>query len=261
MFPIAHAWLLEQVTPSPSAASYLGCVWPDMLFGSQLTHTQSHREGLRLVAMVEALPASEAREEARDFVWGALSHCSEPHGFDWYSDEQWDGLPPEQRGYAFQHGRALASAAAQACGVEEAAGWWKAHNLVEMAFERSLYTAAPALGERLVSACADTALHQRIAGLLASAFELDAEALAVPMRRFASVVQLRPDSLEALATVYAVQVRLKHPGAEPDEGALAQLIGEAEHLIAADREAYLARCVQQVGAMLRATLPLPPLAG
>ena len=49
MFPIAHAWMIEQCAPAPTLAHYLGCVWPDMLYGSPLTHQQTHREGAALV--------------------------------------------------------------------------------------------------------------------------------------------------------------------------------------------------------------------
>lgn len=43
MFPVAHGWLLARLTGDvPSLAAFLGCVWPDLLFGSPLTHQQSH---------------------------------------------------------------------------------------------------------------------------------------------------------------------------------------------------------------------------
>ncbi|MDE3231142.1 MAG: hypothetical protein KGO05_14785 [Chloroflexota bacterium] len=51
MFPIAHGWLLARLTDdgSPTPAAFLGCVWPDMLFGSPLTHKQSHTSGEALL--------------------------------------------------------------------------------------------------------------------------------------------------------------------------------------------------------------------
>src|SRR5262245_57730553 len=153
MFPIAHAWMIEQCVPTLTQASYLGCVWPDMLYGSPLTHQQTHREGAALVAYAASLsPGSEA-DEFRQFVQGALSHGVEPHGFDWHSDEEYGGRPASERGYAFQRGRQLAERAAAACGVAPDQGWWKAHNLIEMAFERRLYTERPQRGERIATAC------------------------------------------------------------------------------------------------------------
>ncbi len=255
MFPIAHAWLIQQLVPMPTPAHYLGCVWPDMLFGSPLSHTESHRSGIRLVEAVTSLPAGPARDEFRAFVAGALSHGAEPHGFDWYSDEEYGGRPREERGYAFQHARPFASEAARACGLPEEQGWWKAHNLVEMAFEPSLYAAQPYLGDRLAAACADEGLHTRIAAHLANHYQVSADALAVPMRRFAEVVELRPATVEQLARIYALQVSLKHDGAVADVAALAELIARAQSEIAADRDAYLATCVTQVGAMLHQSRP------
>jgi hypothetical protein len=123
-----------------------------------------------------------------------------------------------------------------------------------MACERPLYAADPQLGERLAAACADAALHATAAGFLSGVFAVPTDALAVPMRRFAGVVALRPASHEALAEVYALQVRLKHPGATPDVTALAGLIARAEREIAPEMEEYLDTCARLVGEMLRAEM-------
>jgi hypothetical protein len=258
MFPIAHAWLLEKLVPQPAPAHYLGCVWPDMLFSSPLSHTQSHRGGDALAAYARSLPSSLEGDEFRAFVAGVLTHGTEPHGFDWYSDEEYGGRPPAERGYAFQHAKPLASEAALACGLPQEQGWWKAHNLVEMAFESPLYHAQPHLGDRLAATCADETLHARIAALLAGHFAQSADSLALPMRRFAGVVELRPATVEQLARIYAVQVRLKHNGAVADVAALARLIERAQEDISSDRDAFLATGVAKVGTMLREVDPNPP---
>jgi hypothetical protein len=250
MFPIAHAWLIEQCVSSPTLAHYLGCVWPDMLYGSPLTHQQTHREGVALAAYAASLPSGDEGDEFRQFVQGALSHGVEPHGFDWYSDEEYGGLPASERGYAFQRGRQLADRAAMACGVDVSQGWWKAHNLIEMAFERRLFAERQGRGERIATACADTALIERISSHLAEHFGQPADALAVPMRRFPEVVELGPTTIESLARTYAAQTRLRHPGAEPDEAVLAHLIAEAETIVAPDADEFLRSCTTQVGAML-----------
>lgn len=250
MFPLAHAWMIEQCVPSPTLAHYLGCVWPDMLYGSPLTHQQTHRGGAALAAYVSSLPASDGADEFRQFVQGALSHGVDPHGFDWYSDEEYGGLPSNERGYAFQRGRPLADRAAAACGVDPSQGWWKAHNLIEMAFERRLFAERPERGEGIVTACADTALVERISARLAEHFRQPANALAAPMRRFPQVVELRPATVESLARTYAAQTRLRHPGAQPDEAALTDLIAEAETIVTPDADKFLRISAQAVLAML-----------
>ncbi len=254
MFPIAHAWLLTRLVPEPPLAGYLGCIWPDMLFESPMTHKESHHEGLRLVEHLRAMAPGAARDEFRAFVVGALSHGSEPHGFDWLSDESWGGRPLAEKGYAFQRGRVIASAAARACGVAEEQGLWKAHNFVEMAFERTLYDANPALGDSLAAACTDDALTRRIGAVLADIFPYAADALVSPMRLFPEVAALRPADHGIQAEFYAMQVRLKHLGSQPDVVAIATLIGSAEEIVAGDRDAYLATAEREVGAMLRAVL-------
>jgi hypothetical protein len=250
MFPIAHAWMIEQCVPNPALAQYLGCVWPDMLYGSPLTHQQTHRGGAALAAYATSLPPGDEGDAFRRFVRGALSHGVEPHGFDWYSDEEYGGLPSEERGYAFQRGRPLAERAAVACGVDPGHGGWKAHNLIEMAFERRLYAERPERGERIAAACADTAMAERISARLGEHFSQPASLVAAPVAYFPQVVELRPVTIESLARAYAMQTRLRHPGAQPDEAALADLIAEAEKIVAPDGDAFLQTCSYQICAML-----------
>jgi hypothetical protein len=255
MYPIAHAWLIHRLVPAPTPAHYLGCVWPDMLYGSPLSHTTSHRSGARLADVVGTLPDGPARDAFRGFVIGTLSHGTDPHGFDWFSDEEYGDHPASERGYAFQQALPLAEDAARACDVPPEQGWWKAHNLVEMAFEQPLYLAAPHLGASLAAACADEALCNQIAGVLAGVFGQPADALAGAMLRFPSVVTFAPATLRPLAEAYAHQTRLKHAGSNPDVAAIASLIERAEALIAPTREDYLATCLEAVGRMIGEVLP------
>jgi hypothetical protein len=226
-----------------------------MLFESPLSHTESHRSGARLVEAINTLPAGPTRDEFRAFVMGALSHGAEPHGFDWYSDEEYGGRPASERGYAFQHAVPLAEDAARACGVAPDQGWWKAHNLVEMAFEQPLYLAMPNLGASLADACADEALCARIATVLAGIFGQPADALAGAMQRFPSVVTFAPATPRPQAETYAHQTRLKHAGSNPHVAALESLIERAQGIIAPTRDEYLATCAQAVGRMIGEVLP------
>jgi hypothetical protein len=250
MFPLAHAWMIEQCVPVPTLAHSLGCVWPDMLYGSPLTHQQTHRGGAALAAYARTLPAASEADEFRQFVQGALSHGVEPRGFDWYSDEEYGALPSAARGYAFQRGRQLADRAAIACGVDSSQGWWKAHNLIEMAFERRCYAERPERGERIAAACADTALVERISARLAEHFGRPAALIAAPVTYFPQVVELRPATIASLARTYAMQTRLRHPGAEPDETAIADLIAEAETIVAPDGDEFLQTSANAVQVML-----------
>jgi hypothetical protein len=254
MFPLAHAWLIERLVPETLPAHYLGCVWPDMLFGSPLSHHQSHGSGALLADAMTGLPTGPARDEFGAFVAGALSHGSEPRGFDWYSDEQYGGHATSERGYAFQQARPIADDAARACGVAQDLGWWKAHNIVENAFEQPLYLAAPHLGESLALACADESLCARIASILAPIFGQPADALSAAMLRFPSVVTFTPATARPLAEKYAEQTRIKHAGSDPDVAAIEGLILRAEELIAPTRDAYLAHCEADVGRMVSEVL-------
>ena len=254
MFPIAHAWLIERLVSTPAPAHYLGCVWPDMLFESPLTHTESHRSGARLAEAVATLPSGPARDEFQAFVVGALSHGAEPHGFDWYSDEEYGGRPASERGYAFQQAVVISEDAARACGVAPDLGWWKAHNIVEMAFEQPLYLVEPRLGASLAGSCGDEALCGRIASVLAGVFGKPADTLAGAMLRFPSIVTFTPSTTQPQAEAYALQTRLKHAGSAPDVAAIAALIARAQEIIAPTRDDYLAHCVSAVRRMIGETL-------
>ena len=252
MFPIAHGWLLAEVAEQPTAADYLGCVWPDMLFGSPLAHPQSHKSGAELLAFARGLPAGAARDEFLAFVRGVITHGSEPHGFDWFSDEGYGGESGHDKGFAFQRGKPLAQRAAAACDVPEEMGLWKAHNLVEMSFEGPLYAANPDAAHALAAACADDALMRRIAEPLSHFFAQQPEALAESMRRYTSMVTLTPTTLDALGEKYAQQTRYRHAGAQPEAHAIAALIGETTDLLAAERDDYLTTCLSGVRATLAA---------
>lgn len=252
MFPIAHGWLLAELTEQPAAAAYLGCVWPDMLFGSPLAHPQSHQSGAGLLAFARGLPAGAERDEFMAFVRGVITHGSEPHGFDWFSDEGYGEESGRARGFAFQRGEPLAQRAAKACDVPEEMGLWKAHNLIEMSFETPLYTANPQAAHALTAACFDEPLMARIAAPLGRYFQHEPEALAESMRRYAEMVTLTPTTLDALGEAYAHQTRYRHAGSQPDAHAIADLIGEAQRLVAAERDDYLSTCLAGVRATLAA---------
>lgn len=255
MYPIAHAWLVTQLVTTPTDAHYLGCVWPDMLFGSPMDHTRSHRSGHMLLNHMATLPNDHEGAAFCQFVAGVLTHGTDPRGFDWYSDEAYGDVPEAERGYAFQQGRPLAEEAARACGLPLDQGWWKAHNIVEMAFERSLWRVQPTLGSRIAQACADEWLINTIARELSRVFHLPWSELAAAIQRFPEVVSLQPDTVTDLAAVYALQTRLKHPGATPSVSALADLITQAVERIQDSKDEFLHSCVERVGAMLREALP------
>lgn len=250
MFPIAHVWLLERLVPAPEPAHYIGCAWPDMLFASPISHQDSHQRGDALLAFARARcdAGFPGASEFLAFVVGAITHGSIPHGFDWYSDEQY-GNDPILRGYAFQRGAPLADATAAACHLPPQYGHWKAHNIVEMACELPLHAANPHQADRFAAACADTRLVERLSRSLADFFGGSPEAFATPIHSFADW-WARPTSAEALARIYAQQVRAKHGVPDADVAALAALLVRAGELIAPDRESFLAACVTWVGDLL-----------
>jgi hypothetical protein len=243
MFPIAHAYLMERIFANPTLQHYLGCVWPDMLWTGPLTHHQTHREGLALNDF-----ARDQAPEIVPFVRAALSHGTEPHGFDWFSDEAYD--PGASKGYAFERARPFVDDIVAATKIDPKDGLWKSHNFVEMSFELGLGQAYPHLGRAVAGACADATLVRQVTAPLAVHYGVAADALASNITRFPSSVALdQPTSLD-LARAYTVQLQFKHGITDPDVPAMAAIISRIWDAIAPDRAAYLEYCVREVTAML-----------
>jgi hypothetical protein len=243
MFPIAHAYLMERIIANPTPQHYLGCVWPDMLWTGPLTHHQTHREGLALMDFARA-----QAPEIIPFVRAALSHGTEPHGFDWFSDEAFD--PGAPKGYAFERARPFVDAIVAATRIDPKDGLWKAHNFVEMSFEMALGQAHPHLGRAVAAACADAALVRQVVAPLAAHYGVAAADLASNITRFPSSVALDQPTSLALARAYTVQLQFKHGITDPDVPAMATIIASIWAAIAPDRAAFLEACVREVAAML-----------
>lgn len=243
MFPIAHAYLMAKILAHPSAAQYLGSVWPDMLFNGPLTHHQTHRECLGLLAYAR-------REDPAlvPFARAALTHGAEPHGFDWFSDEAYD--PGAEHGYAFERARPFVADVVAATKVDPQIGLWKAHNFVEMSFEMELGRAYPHLGRAVAAACADAALVVPITASIARHFGCDANRLAENIRNFPRAVALETPTSMDLAQAYAVQLRIKHGVTDADVPAMAAIIERIWASIAPDRDAFLGACVREVAATI-----------
>jgi hypothetical protein len=243
MFAIAHMYLMEQLFADPTPAHYLGCVWPDMLFSGPLSHHQTHRQGRELLAFTR-----QEAPEILEFTRAVLTHITEPHGFDWFSDEAY--YPGKERGYAFTNAEPFVADVVTAAKVPPEIGRWKAHNFVEMSFEQALGRQYPHLGPALIAACADEALVRQVTEPLARHFNVSADALAWNITHFPETVALTNPTSMDLARAYAIQLQFKHQVTDPDIPAMAAIIDRVWEAIAPDRVAYLAHCTRRVADVL-----------
>jgi hypothetical protein len=244
MFPIAHAYLLERLFNDCSPIHYLGCVWPDMLFTGPLKHAQTHKQGWELLKWT--------RQESREmipFIKAAISHGTEPHGFDWYSDESYD--PGAERGYAFERARSFIDRVIAATHIDPTQGWWKAHNFVEMSFEIDLGQKYPHLGPSITAACNDTALVNEVSKQLSHFFQVPVIDLTRNIREFPTTIAIDKPNSTDLAIKYAYQLQLKHGIENADISAMATIIDDIWEAIKGDREKFLKDVVSQVGNMLQ----------
>ncbi len=243
MFAIAHAYLMEQLFTQPQPMCYLGCVWPDMLFNGPLLHKQTHKEGAQFLAFIQL-----NAPDLIPFALAVITHGSEPHGFDWFSDEAYD--PGAEKGYAFERIRPFVQEVLAVTHAPPEMGLWKGHNFVEMTFEAQLSQQYPHLGLAVASACRSPELVNRVAEVAAAYFQQPAADLAQNITRFPDTVSLNQPTYASLAEKYAAQLELKHGITDADIPGMAALLQTVSEAIAADRDIFLQTSISEVGAMI-----------
>ncbi len=240
MFAIAHAYLMEQLFAQPQPMNYLGCVWPDMLFNGPLLHKQTHKEGAQFLAFI-----LQNAPDLIPFALAVITHGSEPHGFDWFSDEAYD--PGAEKGYAFERIRPFVDEVIAVTHAPPEMGLWKGHNFVEMTFEAQLSLQYPHLGVAVANACHAPELVSRVAEIAAAYFHQPAKALAENITRFPDTVSLQQPTYASLAEKYATQLELKHGITDADIPGMTALLQKVSDAIAADRDIFLQTSISEVG--------------
>lgn len=155
MFPLTHLYTAKAILGYENAMTALGAMFPD--FGSALGAGRNlcHEMGIDMFHY-----AQEHDKSHLDFALGVLTHGTALPGIDWYADEEYHGVRP---GFCFQLGEMIADDVAEACNLPPNMAVWKAHNVIEMAFDVITERKNPHIGAfaySLVSAPAETVCTQ-----------------------------------------------------------------------------------------------------
>lgn len=244
MFPITHAYAVSRLVPGAGQLHILGAIFPDAVLTNGLSWDRAHRSGAALYAFLRArAPAG------LPFALGMITHGVAPAGLDYYGDQQYATF---EKGYAFEEARPYAARAAAICRLPETMGWWKAHNLVEMALEWLIAQRYPELGPRVAAALTQTAACAFLAPHLAAFFEREGPDLLHSLPAMVPFLALDPITPATLAERYERQVRLKHGVEAIAVDQAAALIVEIAAAIQPRCWAFMEDVLGKMGALLAA---------
>ena len=163
MYPLVHYYVNKRVFGEVSHLTALGALWPDLAVGAGGNRDEAHTQGVDFFNWCRAnMP------EALDAARGMIGHGIDPPCVDYYADEYW---PDHIRGYMFREALPYLELVAACTGLDGDTNipllprsgepprsnvWWKAHNLVEMAYEMITSRRDPLIGAELLEAVADT---------------------------------------------------------------------------------------------------------
>ncbi|MBQ1501428.1 MAG: hypothetical protein IIZ45_02285, partial [Firmicutes bacterium] len=162
MYPLVHYYVNQQVFGHVSHLTALGALWPDLAVGAGGNRDDAHSQGVAFYEWCR-LNMPGVLDAAR----GMIGHGIDPPCVDYYADEFW---PDHIRGYMFREALPYLPQVAACTGLDgdvdipllppggeppRSNVWWKAHNLVEMAYEMITARQHPTLGAQLLEAVAD----------------------------------------------------------------------------------------------------------
>jgi len=230
LFPITHAYAVNQIVPSAGRLHILGAIFPDAAplalarraqahaapgdrhtgdgsgvegaLTNGLSWDQTHRSGATLYAFLrERAPAG------LPFAVGMITHGVEPAGLDYYGDRKYGDF---EKGYAFEEARPYATRVATICHLPETMGWWKAHNFVEMAIEWRIAQQQPDLGLHVQKTLLQAEDLEFLSPHLTAFFGQDGTDLLRSLPAMVPFLALDPITPATLAERYQRQMRQKH---------------------------------------------------
>ena len=144
MFPLTHLYTAKQVLGYENDQTVLGALFPDFSAFLHIGRNVCHEMGLDMYRF-----AAENDPDHIDFTLGALTHGTALPGIDYYADEEYRGQRP---GFCFRQGELIAEELRIACNLPSNMAVWKAHNIIELAFDVITEKRCPGIGKTALSA-------------------------------------------------------------------------------------------------------------
>lgn len=227
MYPQTHVCFAQAVLDRQSDPVSLGSVLPDIIIGDCFNHCEAHSKGAEIFDFLVI------NHSLLDFGQAVLTHGITPEGLDYFGDEKYLDY---ERGYCFERARPLIRDTVKACNIPPEMGWWKAHNIVEMAIEYIVGSAGH-YSDWLKSAFTNHDLVSEVGEMLQSLWQDKNLDFSFRVNRFVGFIELEKPGIEALAEKYRMQMWYRH-GAEVNTKKIAQLIYKAAEIVSDDLEQF-----------------------
>lgn len=144
MFPLTHLYTAKQVLGYENEQTVLGALFPDFGAFLHIGRNVCHEMGIDMYRFAEENDAGHI-----DFSLGVLTHGTALPGIDFYADEDYHGIKP---GFCFQKGELIAEELMHACNLPANMAVWKAHNVIELAFDVITEKRCPGIGKAALAA-------------------------------------------------------------------------------------------------------------
>ncbi len=226
MFPQTHVYFAQRVLGHMSDELALGSIFPDMIINPKLQHKEAHSLGTLL------LNNWDKEKELLDFIQGVITHGIEPNGLDFFGDEKYLEY---ERGYCFEKARPLVNQTMRACNIPEHMGWWKAHNIVEMAVELHISN-DNRYGDIIQKACINNDFIQYLGSKLPHICP-DVSFLQQRIAAFPNYIETHKITTKTLAEKYGTQMSTRH-GVQINTVEVEKLISSAAEQISDDIEDF-----------------------
>ena len=235
MFPLTHLACARAVLGKETTMTALGALFPDYCAFLGIPRNTGHCLSLDLYDFcLQEYPT----EEALDFVRASLTHGTCLPGIDYYADEVYGG---QGRGYCFQKGELIAAKVEKACKLPPSLAYWKAHNVIELAFDVLTVRRDPTVGKN-IPALLDAVESDFPADFLAAYFRREPAEIYAMYRHVSEHFCFDGTDVALMADKFVGHIEHSFKRGRGDRAATADLILEACALIADDYDGFMSDC-------------------
>lgn len=258
MFPLVHYYVNLRVFGTVSHLTALGGLWPDLAVGVGGDRDEAHTRGAAFFDWCR-----DQMPEALDAARGMIAHGIDPPCVDYYADEYW---PDHVRGYMFREALPYLPQVAACTGLDGATDipllppgsepprsnvWWKAHNIIEMAYEIITDRLHPDLGRQLVEAVTDTTAVAVFARAMQQWQGLDADRVAAIFASVPGSYALTDAGAQAQAEMQAASMHHRFSTFNVDIPALAELLEQISREQAEKYPAFIDHLIRCTAEQIR----------
>ncbi|HBM79669.1 MAG: hypothetical protein QME45_11425 [Clostridiales bacterium] len=244
MFPVCHIYIASKVMDNISDFAVLGSIYPDAVVSRDIPRNITHYNSSALFNFFK-----NREKKITDFAKGSITHCVDMKGLDYYSDESFpDG---HDLGYCFEKAKYIEKDVVKYCNVPEKIGLWKAHNIIEIAFELFIDKKDGSLKHRFKKVIMDEGLIDYVSRRLACFYSKDAGYFVGKFRKFIDYFDYDNVCALNMAKKYSIQLKIKHGIEVEDTSKMASIILKSLDIIKTDADDF----IDYVIGSLRRTMP------